>query len=52
MTIVELLFGQINGTWGLDQFQLLGLEQVNLESVLMATTYNLLKLFRTSLATV
>uniref|UniRef100_UPI003F6A504F IS1182 family transposase n=1 Tax=Vulcanococcus sp. TaxID=2856995 RepID=UPI003F6A504F len=51
-TIVEPVFGQIKGARGLDRFQLRGLEQVNGEWALIATTHNLLKLFRASLATV
>ena len=50
-TIVEPVFGQIKGARGLDCFRLRGLEKVNGEWALMATTHNLLKLFRASLAT-
>jgi len=50
-TIVEPVFGQIKGARGLDRFRLRGLEKVNGEWALMAATHNLLKLFRTSLAT-
>jgi len=50
-TIVEPVFGQIKGARGLDRFRLRGLENVNGEWALMATTHNLLKLFRASLAT-
>ena len=50
-TIVEPVFGQIRGARGLDRFRLRGLEKVNGEWSLMATTQNLLKLFRVSLAT-
>ena len=50
-TIVEQVFGQIKGARGLDRFRLLELEKVNGELALMATTHNLLKLFRASLAT-
>ena len=50
-TVMEPVFGQIKGARGLDRFQLRGLEQVNGEWALMATTHNLLKLFRASLAT-
>ena len=50
-TIVEPVFGQIKGARGLDRFRLRGLEKVNGEWALMATTHNLLKLFRASLAT-
>jgi hypothetical protein len=45
-TVVEPVFGQIKGARGLDRFRLRGLEQVNGEWALMATTHNLLKLFR------
>lgn len=50
-TIVEPVFGQIKGARGLDRFLLRGLDKVNGEWALMATTHNILKLFRTSLAT-
>ncbi len=50
-TIVEPVFGQIKGARRLDRFRLRGLEKVNGEWALMATTHNLLKLFRASLAT-
>ena len=50
-TIVEPVFGQIKGVRGLDRFRLRGLEKVNGEWALIATTHNLLKLFRASLAT-
>ncbi len=49
-TVVEPVFGQIKGSRRLDRFRLRGLEQVNGEWALMATTHNLLKLFRASLA--
>jgi transposase len=49
-TIVEPVFGQIKGARGLDRFRLRGLEKVNGEWALMATTHNLLKLFRASAA--
>ena len=49
-TIVEPVFGQIKGSRGLDRFRLRGLEKVNGEWALMATTHNLLKLFRASAA--
>ncbi|SBO44725.1 IS1182 family transposase [Cyanobium sp. NIES-981] len=52
MTIVEPVFGQIKGARGLDRFRLRGLEKVNGEWALIATTHNLLKLFRASVATV
>ena len=45
-TIVEPVFGQIKGARGLDRFRLRGLEKVNGEWALIATTHNLLKLFR------
>jgi len=48
-TVVEPVFGQIKGSRRLDRFRLRGLEQVNGEWALMATTHNLLKLFRASL---
>ncbi|MEB3349502.1 MAG: IS1182 family transposase [Cyanobacteriota bacterium] len=47
-TVVEPVFGQIKGARGLDRFRLRGLEQVNGEWALMATTHNILKLFRAS----
>ena len=50
-TIVEPVFGQIKGARGLDRVRLRGLEKVNGEWTLMATTHNLLKLFRASLTT-
>jgi transposase len=50
-TIVEPVFGQIKGSRGLNGFRLRGLEKVNGEWALMATTHNLLKLFRASLVT-
>jgi transposase len=49
-TIVEPVFGQIKGARGLDRFRLRGLEKVNGEWALMATTHNILKLFRASAA--
>lgn len=49
--LVEPVFGQIKGARGLDRFRLRGLEKVNGEWALMATTHNILKLFRASLAT-
>jgi IS5 family transposase len=49
-TIVEPVFGQIKGARGLDRFRLRGMEKVNGELALMATTHNLLKLFRASAA--
>jgi transposase len=45
-TIVEPVFGQIKGARGLDRFRLRGLEKVNGEWALIATTHNLLKVFR------
>jgi hypothetical protein len=50
-TVVEPVFGQIKVARRLDRFRLRGLEQVNGEWALMATTHNILKLFRASLAT-
>ena len=50
-TVVEPVFGKIKGSRGLNRFRLRGLEQVNGEWALMATTHNLLKLFRATLAT-
>jgi IS5 family transposase len=50
-TVVEPVFRQIKGARGLDRFRLRGLEQVNGEWALMATTHNILKLFRASIAT-
>jgi len=50
-TVVEPVFGQIKGARGLDRFRFRGLEKVNGEWALMATTHNILKLFRASLAT-
>ncbi|MCP9883125.1 IS1182 family transposase [Cyanobium sp. Alchichica 3B3-8F6] len=49
-TVVEPVFGQIKGSRGLDRFRLRGLEKVNGEWALMATTHNILKLFRASAA--
>jgi len=49
-TIVEPVFGQIKGSRRLDRFRLRGLEKVSGEWALMATTHNLLKLFRASIA--
>jgi hypothetical protein len=48
-TIEEPVFGQIKGARGLDRFRLRGLEKVSGEWALLATTQNLLKLFRASL---
>jgi hypothetical protein len=45
------VFDQIKGVRGQDRFRLRELEKVNSEWVLMATTHNLLMLFRVSLAT-
>jgi len=56
-TVVEPVFGHIKGSRRLDRFLLWGLEKVNGEWALMATTHNLpkppklFKLFRASLAT-
>ena len=41
-TIVEPVFGPIQGTRGLDRFRLRGQKKVNGEWALMATTHNLL----------
>jgi transposase len=49
-TIVEPVFGQIKGSRRLDRLRLRGLEKVNGEWSLMATTHNILKLFRASMA--
>ena len=49
-TIVEPVFGQIKGSRRLDRFRLRGLEKVNGEWSLMATTHNILKLFRAKVA--
>ena len=49
-TIVDPVFGQIKGARGLDRFRLGGLEKVNGEWGLIATTHNLLKLFQASVA--
>jgi transposase len=49
-TIVEPVFGQIKGSRRLDRFRLRGLEKVNGEWSLIATTHNILKLFRASMA--
>ena len=49
-TIVEPVFGQIKGARGLDRFRLRELEKVNGEWALIATTHNLLKLFRAAVA--
>jgi hypothetical protein len=49
-SIVEPVFGQIKSSRGLDRFRLRGLEKVNGEWSLMATTHNLLKLFRAAKA--
>ena len=49
-TIVEPVFGQTKGARGLDRFLLRGQEKVNGEWHLMATTHNILKMFRAELA--
>jgi transposase len=49
-TIVEPVFGQIKSSRRLDRFRLRGLEKVSGEWALMATTHNILKLFRASRA--
>jgi len=50
-TVVEPVFGQIKGARRLERFRLRGLEHVKGEWARMATTHNILKLFRASLAT-
>lgn len=50
-TVVEPVFGQIKGARGLDRFRLRGLEKVNGEWALIATTDNILKLFRATMLT-
>ena len=50
-TVVEPVFGQIRSSRRLNRFRLRGLEKVNGEWALMATTHNLLKLFRATMAT-
>jgi transposase len=50
-TVVEPVFGQIKSSRRLNRFRLRGLEKVNGEWALMATTHNLLKLFRATIAT-
>ncbi|MFM7674938.1 MAG: transposase [Synechococcus sp.] len=49
-TVVEPVFGQIKGARGLNRFRLRGLEQVNGEWAVMASTHIILKLFRASVA--
>jgi hypothetical protein len=49
-TIVEPVFGQINAVGGLDRFLLRVLKKVNGEWSLMATTHNILKLFRAAIS--
>ncbi|MBD2548568.1 transposase [Microcystis elabens FACHB-917] len=49
---MEKVLGRIKGAQGLCRFRLRGLEKVNGEWALMATTHNLLKPFRASLAPV
>jgi hypothetical protein len=49
--IVEPVFGQIKAARGLDRFLLRGLEKVNGEWALMATTHNIGKLHRAAVAT-
>jgi IS5 family transposase len=46
---VEPVFGQIKGARRLDRFRLRGLEKVNGEWALMATTHNILKLLRATM---
>jgi hypothetical protein len=48
--IAEPVFGQVKGARGLDRLLLWGLEKVNGEWAMMATTHNLLNLFRATLA--
>lgn len=48
-TIVEPVFGQTKGARRLDRFLLRGLQKVNGEWALMATSHNILKLFRAKL---
>ena len=50
-TVVEPVFGQTKGARRLDRFRLRGLEKVNGEWALMATTHNILKLFRVTMLT-
>jgi hypothetical protein len=50
-SIVEPVFVKTKGARRFDHFRLRVLEKVNGEWALMATTHNLLKLFRASLAT-
>ena len=49
-TIVEPVFGQTKAVRGPDRFLLRGLEKVNGEWSLMATTHNILKLFRAAIS--
>ena len=49
-TIVEPVFGQTSGARRLDRFLLRGLQKVNGEWALMATSHNILKLFRARVA--
>jgi hypothetical protein len=49
--VVEPVFGQSKGARRLDRFWLRGLDKVNGEWALMATTHNLLKMFRASMGT-
>ena len=49
-TIVEPVFGQTNAVGGLDRFLLRVLKKVNGEWSLMATTHNILKLFRAAIS--
>ena len=49
-TIVEPVFGQTKGARRLDRFLLRGLQKVNGEWALMATSHNILKLFRARVA--
>ncbi len=50
-TVVKPVLDQIKGTRELDRFRLWGLDQVNGEWALMATTHNILQLVMASVAT-
>lgn len=50
-TVGEPVFGQIKGARGLDRFRLRELEKVNGAWARIATTHNIFKLFRASVAT-
>lgn len=49
-TILKPILGRTKGARGLDRFQLRGMEKVSGEWHLIATTYNILKMFRAELA--